>query len=253
MVNRLVTKNMISSSSLSTLLSATKARELTASTDPGFSSPVLPTHTFVNLFLTEHSQYVDSPTLPKKEWALTKEAFDRFLGRLDVDRDKAGEKYECIRLKLIKYFEWRGSELPDMDADETLNRVIRRIEEGENVYNLNGYIYGVARLVYNESLKRRNRKQELLDDASRHELTVEPDDPETAERQGCFDRCLGYLTNEDREIITEYYQYEKGQKIAYRKQLALRFGITPNALRIRAHRQRVNLEACVGECLGRCA
>lgn len=240
-------------SSLRTLLSVAKARELAASAHPGVASPVLPTHSLVNLFLTEHFQYVDSPALPKKEWVLTKEAFDRFLDRLDVDRDQAGEKYECIRLKLLKYFEWRGSDLPDMDGDETINRVVRRIEEGENIYNLNGYIYGVARLVHAESVKKQNRKQELLDDASRRELSTEDFNPETTERQGCFDRCMGYLTNEDREIITEYYQYEKGQKIAYRRKLAMRLGITPNALRIKAHRQRVNLEACVGECLGRCA
>ena len=252
MVNRLIPKKMIFSS-LSTLLSVAKARELATSAHPGFASPVLPTHTLVNLFLTEHLQYVDSPTLPKKEWVLTKEAFDRFLGRLDVDRDKAGEKYECIRIKLLKYFAWRGSDISDMDSDETINRVVRRIEEGENVYNLNGYIYGVARLVYAESVKKQNRKEELFDDASRHELIIEPDNPETNERQVCFERCLGYLTKEDREIITGYYQYEKGQKIAYRKQLAIRFGISQNALRLRAYRQRVNLEACVGECLGRCA
>jgi DNA-directed RNA polymerase specialized sigma24 family protein len=241
-------------SPLSTLLSVAKARELAASTHTGAASPVLPTHSLVNLFLTEHFQYVDFPTLPKKEWVLTKEAFDRFLGRLDLDREIAGEKYECIRLKLIKYFEWRGSDLPDMDADETINRVVRRLEEGENIYNLNGYIYGVAKLVYAESLKKRNRKQELIDDASRLEPYTEPDNLEATERQECFDRCMGYLTKEDREIITEYYQYEKGgQKISYRKQLAIRFNISPNALRIRAHRQRVNLEACVEECLGRCA
>lgn len=251
MVNRLIRKKMIFSS-LDTLLSEAKARELATSARPGFASPVLPTHTLVNLFLTEQLKHVDSPTLPKKEWVLTKEALDRFLDRLDADRDKAGEKYEAIRLKLLKYFEWRGSDAPDIDADETINRVIRRIEEGENVYNLNGYIYGVAKLVYAESAKRRNRKEELLDDAHL-ELSVEPDNPEVTERQGCFDRCLGYLTQEDREIITEYYQYEKGQKIANRKQLAIRFNISPNALRIRAHRHRVNLEACVGECLGRCA
>lgn len=253
MENRLIPKKVIFSS-LSALLSVAKARELAASAYPGYASPVLPTHSLVNLFLTEHLQYVDSPSLPKKEWVLTKEAFDRFLGRLDVDRDAAGEKYECVRLKLIKYFEWRGSELPDMDADETINRVVRRLEEGENIYNLNGYIYGVAKLVYAESLKKRNRKQELIDAASRSEPITESENAETRERQGCFDRCMGYLTQEDREIITEYYQYEKGsQKITYRRQLAIRFNLSPNALRIRAHRQRVNLEACVGECLGRCA
>lgn len=252
MENRLISKKIILSS-LSTLLSVAKARKLAASAYPGYASPVLPTHSLVNLFLTEHFQYVDSPSLPKKEWVLTKEAFDRFLGRLDVDRDVAGEKYECIRLKLMKYFEWRGSDLPDMDADETINRVVRRLEQGENVYNLNGYIYGVAKLVQAESLKKRNRKQELIDESSRFEPITETENVEAKERQGCFDRCLGYLTQEDREIITEYYQYEKGKKIAYRKQLAIRFNMSPNALRIRAHRQRVNLEACVGECLGRCA
>lgn len=248
MVYRLISKKR-TFSALSTLLSAAKRRELPPSAHPELASPVLPTHTIVNLFSTEHFQYVDSPTLPKKEWVLTKEAFDRFLGRLDVDRDKAGEKYECIRLKLLKYFQWRGSDLPDMDADETINRVARRIEEGENVYNLNAYIYGVARLILAESLKKRNRKQEMIDDAGRLEPFTENDNPEATERRGCFERCLGYLTKEDREIITEYYQYEKGQKVAYRKQLAIRLGISPNALRIKAHRQRVNLEACVGECL----
>ena len=235
--------------SLSTLLSVAKRRELAASAHPGFASPVLPTRTLVNLFSTEHFHYVDFPTLPKKEWVLTKEAFDRFLGRLDVDRDKAGEKYECIRLKLLKYFQWRGSDLPDMEADETINRVARRIEEGENVYNLNAYIYGVARLIHAESVKKRNRKQEIVDDVYRLEPSIADDNPEAAERQGCFERCLGYLTKEDHEIITEYYQYETGQKIAHRKQLAIRLGISANALRIKAHRQRVNLEACVGECL----
>ena len=252
MVYRPIPEKMIFPT-LSALLSAAKQRELPPIAHPRSASSALPRHTLVNLFSTEHFHYVDSPTLPKKEWVLTKEAFDRFLGCLDIDRDKAGEKYECIRLKLLKYFQWRGSELPDMDTDETINRVARRIEEGENVYNLNAYMYGVAKLVYAESLKKRNRKQEMIDDAFHLEPVTEDENTEVAERQGCFERCLGYLTKEDREIITEYYQYEKGQKIAYRKQLAIRLGISTNALRIKAHRQRVNLESCVGECLKQCA
>jgi len=71
-------------------------------------------------------------TAAKKDWVLTKEGFDRFLATLDTDRDKAGEKYENIRLKLLKYFQWCGSVAPDIDADETINRVTRRIEEGAN-------------------------------------------------------------------------------------------------------------------------
>lgn len=193
---------------------------------------------------------MEFPAPSKKDWVLTKEAFDSFLARLDRDRDRAGEKYESVRLKLLKYFQWRGSDSSDAEADETLNRVARRIEEGENVYNLNGYIYGVAKMVYAEGLKLRSRKQEL-DEASDLEATpIEEEDPEAAERRKCLERCLGHLTSDDRETITEYYQFEKGNKIEHRKKLAARFGMTPNALRIKAHRQRVNLEACVRECLG---
>lgn len=230
-------------------LSARNQRKLPASARPGFAPQVLPANTLVYRYPAEHSQYVDFPTPPKKEWVLTKEAFDRFLAKLDIDRDKAGEKYESVRLKLLKYFQWRGSDSCDIDADETINRVARRIEEGENVYNLNSYLYGVAKHVYAESLRLRNRKEEL-DEACGIEASNFEEDLDAAERQSCLKRCLGYLTNDDRETITEYYQFEKGKKIEHRKQLARRFSITSNALRIKAHRQRVNLEACVRECLG---
>jgi DNA-directed RNA polymerase specialized sigma24 family protein len=61
---------------------------------------------------------------------------------------------------------------------------------------------------------------------------------------------LGNLPDESREIIITYYENEKGIRIQYRKQLAARLGITPNALRINAHRIRMSLETCVKECLG---
>jgi DNA-directed RNA polymerase specialized sigma24 family protein len=240
-------------SSFYAFLSDRKRRELTASgRRPGFAPPVLPKNTLVERTLKGQLQHVDLPTQRKKEWVLTKEAFDGFLSRLDIDREKAGAKYESVRLKLLKYFQWRGSDCSDIETDETINRVARRIEEGENVYNLNAYIYGVAKLVYAESFKTRNRN-EPLDEASRLEATFVEDDPEVRKRQTCFERCLGYLTDVDRETITEYYQFEKGKKIEHRKQLADRFGISMNALRIKAHRLRMNLEACMRECLGRCA
>ena len=44
----------------------------------------------------------------KKDWILTKEAFERLLALLDVDRELAGQKYENVRRKLIEFFEARG-------------------------------------------------------------------------------------------------------------------------------------------------
>jgi len=189
--------------------------------------------------------------LPKSEWVLTQAAFDGFLATLDRDRDKAGEKYEYIRLKLLKYFQWCRSDVPDIDADETINRVTRRIYEGEDIYNLTGYIYGVARLVHAESLKRRNLTQ-TLDEESLIELSSTGVDVEGANYQECLERCLGRLSIEDREAITEYYLYKKIEKIECRKRLAARLGITLNTLRVKMHRQRMNLESCVEKCLARC-
>ncbi len=187
---------------------------------------------------------------PKSEWILTQAAFDGFLAALDRDRDKAGEKYEHIRLKLLKYFQWCGSEVPDIDADETINRVTRRIYEGQDVYNLTGYIFGVAKLVQAESLKQQRRRQ-ALDEVSLIELSSIGVEVEVPNYQDCLERCLGRLSNEDREVITEYYRNKKTDKIDGRKRLAARLGISLNTLRVKMHRQRVILEACVEKCLAR--
>jgi DNA-directed RNA polymerase specialized sigma24 family protein len=196
-------------------------------------------------------QSVSLPKIPtKSEWVLTQAAFDGFLATLDRDRDKAGEKYEYIRLKLLKYFQWCGSVAPDIDADETINRITRRIYEGQDVYNLTGYMYGVAKLVFAESLKRRNQIR-VLDEASFIELSSIGVEIEAANYQECLERCLLRLSIEDREVITEYYRYKKGEKIDCRKRLAARLGISLNALRVKMHRQRLNLEACVEKCLAR--
>jgi hypothetical protein len=85
------------------------------------------------------------------KWALTREALSQF-SRLDGDPDKAGEKYEAIRLRLAKFFDWRGAHFPDQLADETINRVIRKVESGETAGDRT-ILLGVARLVFLESLR----------------------------------------------------------------------------------------------------
>ena len=185
----------------------------------------------------------------KKDWVLTQEAFDRLLGSLDADREEAAQKYERIRFKLVKYFEWRRTAFPDAQADETINRVARRIEEGVEVNNLNAYFYGVARMIFTESLKAWEQEQEAFGQPSAVELPPSLDDADATERRACLDRCLQRLPEESRNLIIEYYQDEKGKKIQRRKSLASRLGIPLNALRIRAHRIRAGLEACVRQCL----
>src|SRR5216117_2107846 len=107
---------------------------------------------------------MENSTSIKKEYILTVEAFAKLLAFLDADPEQAGEKYETTRRMLIKFFDWRGAFLAEELTDETLNRVTRKIDEGDEIRDFLNYCYGVARLVFLESLKRPDRKREPLED-----------------------------------------------------------------------------------------
>src|SRR5215470_1510785 len=96
---------------------------------------------------------MDGVTASKTEWALSEEALARFLACLDADADRAGAKYESLRLTLMKFFDWRGAHFPEEYTDETINRVIRKLDEGETIRDIATYCHGVARLVLLEKLK----------------------------------------------------------------------------------------------------
>ena len=99
----------------------------------------------------------------KGDWELTGEAFERLLRLLDSDRERAGEKYELARRRLIAFFEARGAESPADHADETLNRAARKVAEGERVEDINKYLYGVARLLLLELGRAREKGPLPLD------------------------------------------------------------------------------------------
>ena len=73
------------------------------------------------------------------EWGLTAKTLAKLLGRLDADREQAGEKYEDLRRTLVRFFGWRGAPFPEEHADETFNRVARRLDEGVEIRNIGGY------------------------------------------------------------------------------------------------------------------
>ena len=185
---------------------------------------------------------MNTPILPKKEWDITPEAFKKFLAWLDPDRDQAGKKYEDIRRKLIKIFACRGCNCPEELVDETINRVIRKIQEiGETYVGEPAlYFHGVARNVHHEFLRRKPAGQPPPppNDQQRNDAEYE-----------CLEQCMERLTPRSRGLVLRYYQEEKREKIDLRRQLALQLGIPLNALRIRACRIRTNLHACVMECL----
>lgn len=200
-----------------------------------------------------HSTGIDRTGSIKTAGVLTQQAFDKLLNRFSTNREAAGIEYETTRRKLVRFFLSRSVDLADVYADETINRVARRIDEGQDIDNLNGYFYGVAQLVFKETLKDKDRGAVNIDDAPPERLTqraAEPTDPDL--RLKCFDRCLESLAPESRQLILEYYEEEGRAKIERRQQIADRLRIPMNALRIRAHRIRVGLEECIQSCLREC-
>jgi DNA-directed RNA polymerase specialized sigma24 family protein len=190
---------------------------------------------------------MNSPPPSQEDSVLTQQAFDRFLACIDADRERAGQKYETLRCKLVKFFEWRACAVAAVDlTDETLNRVACRISQGEIVRDISNYAYGVARMIYLEKMKELKREE-----AARENVPTEtdPEDPRATERLECFENCLQKLSDENRKLIVAYYQEQRRAKIKLRKELAERLGIQLNALRIRAHRIRTKLEDCVMNCL----
>ena len=184
----------------------------------------------------------------QKQWRVSQAGFDGFLGRLDSDRESAGHKYELLRSKLINYFDWRGCPFPEEHADEALNRVMKKVEAGEQFLDVSIYVFGVARMMLREIGRAEERQRSALSQLPViHPVASESDESE--QRARCLGLCLESLSDQDRRLITRYYEGEGPSKIIRRRELAESLGLEINALRIRACRLRDKLQVGMKRCL----
>jgi RNA polymerase sigma factor (sigma-70 family) len=191
---------------------------------------------------------------------LTQDEFNKLLSFLDSDREIAGEKYKALHLRLVSFFERRGCSSSEDMADETMTRSARRLNEGVEIYSNDpaAFFLGVARHVLQEYRASQAKVLALNEDIalaahlsqSQDEIRESEEERLMIEQQvECLECCMENLSDENRQIIIEYYKGETGVKIKNRKNLAERLGIKINALRIRALRIRERLEDCLEHCL----
>jgi DNA-directed RNA polymerase specialized sigma24 family protein len=191
----------------------------------------------------------------QQAWVLSPNVFDALLNWLDQGMNSSGKTYLEMRRRLVFYFDRKNCSTPDELADETLNRVARRLEEEGTIASETPakYCYIVARFVFMEYLRESHRTGVALDEVRRQgpgDYSVVPEVPDDEEETlACLRRCTGKLDPVSRELITRYYVGKGRVKIANRRSLAESLGLTMNALAIRACRLRDKLEACVGQCL----
>lgn len=182
---------------------------------------------------------------------LSREDFDLLLRALDPERERAGERYEAIRGRLLRFFLSRNAPHPEALADETFDRVCRRLAQGEVIRasDPGRYFLGVARNVAREAWDRQGKRQEggFPEEALLRPSPAEPGDDEALE---CLERCLQTLEPASRTMLLRYYEVRSGTSLEHqRRELGERLGLGANALRIRMHRLRARLRGCTRRCL----
>jgi DNA-directed RNA polymerase specialized sigma24 family protein len=181
---------------------------------------------------------------------LTAEQFDALLRQFAPDRDTAGMHYVEVRRRLLTVFTYRGCSNPEELADETMDRVARKLlESAQGDIDPRALVFGVAWNIARESFHKA-RALPLPDDWDRPdpgEFFQADDGPERCDE--CLHWCLGRLQEGDRTLVLTYFQKEKRAKIAQRLEIARQLGITANALRLRIHRITEHLRPCVVGCM----
>jgi hypothetical protein len=181
---------------------------------------------------------------PRTHWTLTLAAFERLLRWLSPDREEAGRKYEQIRMKMVRFFTWRGCHNPEELFDRTIDRACSKIELGRHELcgDAGAFCYAVGRFILQEYW-REVKLNPLPEDVPLPEIKDPQKDERELER---LEDSLNRFSQRDRDLLVAYYQGEGRERIQKRKDLAAGWG-GPNALRIQVFRIRAKLRACLGD------
>jgi DNA-directed RNA polymerase specialized sigma24 family protein len=177
--------------------------------------------------------------------------FELLLSWLSPDQDAAEQKLAALRRRLIILLDLRGCPVSEDLADEAILRFVHRLPSLMDSFADNdpiSYLYVTACNLHIDYIK--GQFVPLPDDIAE---MPQPDAGANIEEERfheCLDGCLDSWGQRERETVLDYYRWEKGNKIEAHKALALRLGISANALRIKVYHLRNKLHLCIEECLG---
>ena len=171
--------------------------------------------------------------------SLDQNIFDELFKLLEPQAPSTESRFSHCRHKLFKFFAWRRCEDPDSLADETIVRLLKNVNNGQQISAERpySYVYGIARNVFQEYLRVRKKSTPLSDiDASANVVFPNTED-------GCGSLCLQKLTPEKRELLAHYYL-----DVGDRDEMAQEQLSSINALRLRIHRIKLELRRCWEDC-----
>jgi|SRR5579883_1316062 len=174
------------------------------------------------------------------------------LDRLDPDNLRAAGKYYRLIGTLTLFIEHRIGSSADSDylARTALDTVAAKLAQGEDIQNIQAYSFGVARNVLSAY-----RRKALQESANSYLAGMihggEHTRRETIAKEleeGCRQKCLQALPEDQRDLIVRYYQNGLHSK-TYRDSLAHELNITIEALCNRISRIKKKLGDCHGQCV----
>ncbi|HKU76926.1 MAG TPA: sigma-70 family RNA polymerase sigma factor [Pyrinomonadaceae bacterium] len=188
-----------------------------------------------------------------RDSAIPPESFEEILAWLNPDRDVAATMYVQLRHDLAKMFMWGRCADPEGMTDEAFDRVAKKVHDVRPTYEGDPRLY--FRAVANNLIKENHKKIKTQLPVEDIDLAGPPisetEDEIAADIEECLQLCLRKLGNDKCELILGYYAKEKQAKIDHRNELAQKFGITVETLRVRVFRIRESLAECIRRCLKR--
>ena len=187
-------------------------------------------------------------------------SYDQLLNMLADDEQLAADRYLLIRAKLIMYFEGRRVSPSEDHADEVLHRVAKKIDAGEEIKDVNRYVFGVARFVMLEAFHQPQMQavDEVLQEGMKTPAVLSVSSPVVNDEadtpmQTCLRECLLELRDDKRKLLLDYYEIDEasGHHIEQRKRLAARLNKTPGALQKEICLLRKKVSECSHDCVKR--
>lgn len=186
----------------------------------------------------------------KKHSQISIEDFEALLNWFSTDSEKAGIEYEKVRSGLIRFFHFRGCSDPETLADETINRVAKKIDSlyfSDETQKISIF-YGFALNIFREHLRHSSSMElQLLPEIPIVETESEAVSDKEVDLE-YLERCLKELDENDRDLIIKYFSKDKGAKIELRKKLAKELKISVSTLHVKVHRIKFKLKNCIEEC-----
>jgi hypothetical protein len=179
-------------------------------------------------------------------------AFQALLNALAPQPEQAGQAYESLRIRLIRFFNWNNCPTPEDLADSALDRLAEKLARGSDaIADPAGFVFGIAKMMLNEQAARQTRENRVLALFSWFVRQPSGDDDDFISAAEALSHCLGVLSTASRTLLDRYYTGDAGDRIRNRQSLANELGLGLNALRNRALRLRRQLEDCATNRLAR--